>query len=207
MAPDAGMAVGVGLAILFVLVVPALALVFVVWRVAKARGWPRWVPIAALPLGIVLGLLVTFFVVFDDLGEQYLAQRAAPTIEVRIPQSYRGTVLVYFADSEPPLHPIAPKRYRVEVPASGALLTGAYPERRRLDSYVNYELTYANGERPPLTTPSSGGGSLNDVSYARFFVGNEDEYRLDYEARQAKGTMFDEPAILESLRAARAAKN
>lgn len=206
MAPDAGMAIGVGLAILLVLVVPALALVFIVWRVAKARGWPRWVPIAALPLGIVLGLLVTFFVVFDDLGEQYLAQRAAPTIEVRIPQNYRGTVLVFFAESEPPLQPIAPKRYRVEVPASGALLTGSYAQRQRVYSYVNYELSYATGERPPLTTPSSGGGAFNDVSYARFFVGNEDEYRADYEARQAKGTLFDEQGILKSLQAGRTTK-
>ncbi|MBM3856321.1 MAG: hypothetical protein FJ399_24715 [Verrucomicrobia bacterium] len=206
MAPDAGMAVGVGLAILCVLIVPALAMVLIVWRVAKARGWPRWVPLAAFPLGILLGIVITFFVVFDDLGEQYLAKRAAPTIEVQIPQGYRGTVLVYFSDSEPPLQPIAPKRYRVEVPITGSLLTGSYAERQRVYLYVHYALSYPNGERPPQATPSLGGGTFNDVSFERFFIGSADEYRADSEARHAKGTLFNEREILESLRAARAAR-
>ncbi len=206
MSPDQGMALGVGLAILFVLVVPAVVVVYLVCRVARARGWPRWVPIATAPLGIMLGIAVTFFAVFDDLGKQFLARYTAPTIEIRVPQDYRGAVLVFFADSEPMLQPIGANRYRVEVPKNGSLLTGTYPDFQRFSDHAKYEISYPDGTRPRLTTPSPTGGTFNDASFARFFVGNAEEYRDYYEVKLAQGKVLDERELFKALQAGRAGK-
>lgn len=201
MSPDIGMAVGVGLTILILLIVPALLLVYGAWRVARARAWPRWVPLVAVPLGIMLATAATFFGVFRDLGQQILDKQAAPTIEIQVPQGHRGTVLVFFADGAPALQPIGANRYRVEVPKSGSQLAGSFPDRQRLANYVKYELSYPDGTRPRLTTPSSSGGAFKDASFARFFVGSAEEYRDDYEARLARGKLSDEQDVLEKLRA------
>lgn len=206
MSPDMGMTVGAGLTILIVLVVPALALVYGIWRLAKARGWPRWLALATAPLGIVLGIAVTFFVVFDDLGKPFLARHTAPTIEVQVPQGYRGTVFVFFADGEPALQSIGANRYRIDVPGSGVLLTGAYPDHRRLSSHAKYEVSYPDGTYPRLTLPSATGGALSDASFARFFVGSADEYRDYYEVRLAQGKLLDERDVFKALRAERAGK-
>jgi hypothetical protein len=206
MSSDADLAVGVGLAMLFALFVTALALVYLAWRVARARGWPRWVSVTVLPVGIVLGIAGASVVVFDDLGERLLASYSAPAIEVQVPQGYRGPVLVFFVDGEPTLQPISANRYRLEVPKSGSLLTGTYPEFKRFSSYAKYEVSYPDGTRPRLTTPSLSGGTFNDASFARFFVGNGEEYRDHYEVRLAQGRLLDERELLRTLQAERAGK-
>jgi hypothetical protein len=201
MAPDSGMALAIAVVIIGAVALPGLVLMFIAWRRWRAGRWAWWTIPLALPVGIALGVFLAFFVIFDDLGESYLAQRAAPTIEVRVPPDVRGSVYVFLDDAVAPLAPIGAKRYRVEVPVSGSVIAGTVPQRERVSSYIRYELASGDGKPPEPPAIDVSSGSFRGVSYKRFFVGTHAEYDADHKAREAQDKLFDDPDVYARLKA------
>jgi hypothetical protein len=218
MSSDSGLALAIGLAIALLIATPFVVVVVLVWRAVRAGRMPPWTLWLSMPLALVTGLWLAFFVVFDDLGDAFLARRAAPTIELALPAGFTGSVYVYFDSALPAPEPVDPQRYRTDVrksgtspqyrltvPASGALLVGAPPGIAEQISYVTFRVTYPDDSNAPQRQPTSSGGAFASVVYARFLVGDERDERLDREERTKSGTLFDEEEVYRSLKAAAAA--
>ncbi len=218
MANDSGLALAIGLAIALLIATPFVVVVALVWRAVRAGRMPRWTLWLSMPLALLIGLWLAFFVVFDDLGEAFLARRAAPTIELEVPAEFRGSVYVFFDPTLPALQAVEPQRhrtdvrksgkspqYRIAVPTSGAVLVGAPPGIAEQIAYVSFRLTYPDGSIAPQRQPTSSGGAFGKVVYARFLVGDARDERLDREERTKSGTLFDEEEVYRTLKAAAAA--
>lgn len=205
MGNDSGMALGIGIVMLLLLTTPIVLVVWLVRRAARAGRIPPWTVWASVPLAIALGVLLTFFVVFDDLGRTYLASRAAPTVALHLPPAFRGTVYVFFDSTQPPLASRGGQRYDIPVPTTGKVLTGFFPGIRDQIGFVNFRLTYPDSSVAPQVPLPSGGGMFDAVIFSRFFVGDENDARLDQANRTMEGTVYDEDFVYKELKAAAAA--
>jgi hypothetical protein len=204
MSPDSGMALGVGIAILLTVLVPSAVLVWFVRRLIRSRKLPSWALWAALPCALAAGAYFTFFVVFDDLGSSYLASRRAPTIELRVPNGFRGSVYAFFDSKAAPMMKAQQGGYVVPVPASGKVVAGGFPGIDQQFWYVTFLLTAPDGQPVPQGTVAGQSGDFDGVFVRRFFVGTQAEADQDYEVRSKAGTVFDEQEVYRSLSTARA---
>lgn len=181
-------------------VVPALATIWAVRRLAKAGRLPSWAIAACIPVGAAVGLYVAFFVVFDDVGRSYLARSSAPSITMRLPQGLRGSVYVFFDPAEPAFPQPSARAYSIEVPASGRALVGSFPGADERFPHARFQFSYPDGSRVPLARMATGSGSFGDVRYQRFFVGTEEEQAEDAALRERNGTSFDEESVYALLK-------
>jgi hypothetical protein len=187
--------------VLFIVMVvaPGLALAALAWFVVPKGRW-RWPSsIAGFLLGGSVGIFVTFFVVFDDLGTAWVAARSAPTIELRVSTNVHGLVVVRFDDRDQPLRAEPSGLYVVEVPDSGRVRVGSFPSRYRDTSYVTYVVRLPDGTLAPTAQLVSSMGPAETYSCGTVFVGTEAEYDRDYERREREGTLFEDEQICAEL--------
>ena len=218
MANDSGLALAIGIAITLLIATP-FVVVAVLRRAVRAGSVPRWILWLCMPLALLVGAWLAFFVVFDDLGDAFLAGRSAPAVELRLPAGFRGSVYVFFDPALPAPQPVerqgsradvrtwgSPRQYRLAVPESGALLVGAPPGIAERIAYASFRLRYPDESDAPQQQPTSAGGAFGSVVYARFFVGDERDARLDREERTKSGTLFDDDEVYRTLKGAAAAR-
>jgi hypothetical protein len=199
MSTDSEMALAVMAAILATIAVP-LVIVFFIVRALSSRGrLPKWAPWASIPAGLVAGLFITYFVVFNDLGKAAIDSRQAPTIEVIVPRAYRGPLYIFFDSTVGPLRSVGPKRYRIDIDMSGQVLAGWFPSARDRVPYATFVVQHPDGTTPQLTQPGMSGGSYNTVVFTKLFVGTPAEYDADQVRRQSNNTQFDEDSVLARL--------
>lgn len=184
------------------LLLPTILLGWLVWSIARRRGRSGAWAVLALPLGIAAGLYLAFFVILDDLGEDWLARRAAPAVQIVVPKEARGRQYVFFDASAPPLREAGPKRYVIEVPPSGKLVVGPFEQLERTFSHAEFEVVHPDGTKAQRAWGGGGGGRTQSVWYMTFFVGTDDEERADRAERDRTGRLFDEEQVFRELRAA-----
>jgi hypothetical protein len=199
MSADSGMAIGIGIAILLTALVPFALIVWLLRRLIRAKRLPGWALWVGLPLAIGTGLFITFFVVFDDLGNTYLASRRAPGIELRVPAGLHGNVYAFFDSQAARMVKAASGRYVVDLPASGKVIAGSFPGIADQFSYVQFTLTAPDGSVVPQAFLSSQSGGFSGVYVRRFFIGMQAEADRDYDARSTAGTAFDEETVYRAL--------
>jgi hypothetical protein len=197
MSPDMVMKLSTMAAIAACLLGPPL-LVFVVVRTIKGALW--------LALGLAtLALAVSFYLVFFRMFPDFFGAPSGPkaTIEVVLPDQYRGFVYLFFDSRQAPLQPSSPNVYTVFVPASGRLRAGQIAGRPVSGDSANFAIRHLNGQPALIAEGSQTGGSQSkggwSVVYIRPFVGSTAEFDSVRKERMAKNTFFDELSVFEEM--------
>jgi hypothetical protein len=194
-----GVAMAIGVGIFAAIVVPALVVGRWLWGRAARGQAPRWLVPLGVVGGLAAGVYLAFFVIFGDLGASYLAQRAAPVIEVQVPQEAQGSLYLFFDPALPPLAPAGPRRYAIQLPASGQAVYGPIEEMERVMDYADLQLRYPDGTVPSQAFLPSRQGSIGGVRYFRFFIGTDAQAQADAAQREAAGHVFDEDSVFRAL--------
>jgi hypothetical protein len=193
MNPDAAMKLATMAAIAGALLIPP-ALVYLILR---SRAWRIRL------VGVTLALAASFYLIqFQAFPVSWGGPVGPPvTIEVILPDGYRGFVYLYFDSEQAPLKPSAPNLYTLLVPGSGRLRAGQFPGQTLSTKNVFFALHYLNGEVAPVAEGSQSGGSQarngQSVVYLRPFIGSDAEFQ--YASRQ-RGN--DQLQVLEEMRQA-----
>lgn len=174
------------------LIPPALAYLFL-----RSRAWR--IRLAGVTLALAASFCLVVFWAFPDSFDG--GSRPAVTIEVILPDGYRGFVYLYFDSEQAPLKPSAPNLYTLLVPGSGRLRAGQFPGQTLSTENVFFALHYLNGEVAPVAEGSQSGGSQardgNSVVYLRPFIGSTAEFQAA--SREQKD---DQLQVLEEMRQA-----
>jgi hypothetical protein len=197
-----GLAVAIAFVIGGAILLPVVALAWFVWKWAKRRGRSGWWAVLAVPIGVLAGLYLAFFVIFDDLGDAWLNAGAAPAIEVVVPNDLRGRIYIYFDKSQPPMKPLAPKTYRIELPPGGRIVVGLFDRIERGFAYATFEFKRVDGTRLDAILPDGVGSSTKDgrtLWHRTFFIGTYEESRADYALRERAGRLFDEELVYREM--------
>lgn len=150
-------------------------------------------------VGVAVGAYLVFFVFLGDLGKTYLAERAAPTIEVHVPREVKGGVYLFFDPALPPLVPDRPGHYVIALPPDGQARYGPIDQMERVFDFAVLQLRYPDGAAPPEGFLPSRQGSFGGVRYRRFFIGTDAEAQADVEQRTATGRSNDEVDVYKAL--------
>lgn len=201
---DGGGGLSLALAVVVVATIAVPGLLTWLFLRRRAALSPAKAALGALGAAAIGGYLV-FFVVLGDLGETYLAERAAPTIEVHVPREVKGGVYLFFDPALPPLVPDRPGHYVIALPPGGQGLYGPIDQMERVFDYAEVQLRYPDGTAPPEGFLPSRQGSFDGVRYRRFFIGTDAEAQSDVEQRTAAGRSNDEVDVYNAL--ARAARS
>ncbi len=194
-----GLAFILGIVFVVMVALPGLVLAALAWLATRETRW-RWLAaLIGLVVGVAAGVFVTFFVVFDDLGTAWIAERSAPTIELHVSTSLRGLVVVRFDDRDPPLEAEPSGVYVVDVPDTRRVRVGSFPSRYRDTSYVTYVVRLPDGTLAPTAQLYSSMGPAQTYSCGTVFVGTEAEYEADHARREREGTLFEEEGICAEL--------
>lgn len=194
-----GLAMAIAIVIIAAIGVPALVVGRWLWRRAARGQAPRWLVPLGVVGGLAAGVYLAFFVIFGDLGASYLAQRAAPVIEVQVPREVQGSLYLFFDPALPALTPVGPQRYAIQLPPSGQAVYGPIEEMERVMDYADLQLRYPDGTVPPQAFLPSRQGSIGAVRHFRFFIGTDSQAQADAAQREATGRVFDEDSVFRAL--------
>jgi hypothetical protein len=198
MTPDAAMKIAKLTVMAAGLLVPPLLAYFLL-RLLGGRRAACW---AGAALALAGGICLVFFRLFPDT----LHPAAPPaTVEVILPDQYRGWVDLFFDSRQKALQPAAPGVYSLLVPASGRLRAGQFPGQSISRSNTLLVYRYLNGDKAPLAAQSlHGGGQARagwSVAYYRAYIGPQADYLAARREKESRGQLFDEPQVLEQMRA------
>ena len=192
----------IGAIIICTILVSGLALFFLTRSIVASRKLPKWLTWASVPIGLLIGIFIAFFVIFSDLGPSFIYAKTAPVFEVVVPEKHNGFVELFFDPKFPPLTPAEDNLYRLNTLANGNYIGGVFPKLHQKMPYADFKLRYPDGSIPKTAghAPYVDLGNFNGVWHVRFFIGSQSEYEAIYQQRIDDGTYWNEQEIYKELR-------
>ncbi|MCK8504072.1 hypothetical protein [Myxococcus fulvus] len=166
--PDSGMAFGVMLGMLFLVVVGGAVGMGVALLIKKLFNLSMAASVGIGLVLVVVGGVGLFAVVFDDLTASWWAARTAKPVHFIVPKGFNGPLYVFFDANGPAVNEVDGK---LEVPLSGGRSLRVKAGAGLESHYADFEARDTEGKKVPVFLDS--GGVQYGLEYRGFWLGDQ----------------------------------
>ncbi|AKQ67973.1 hypothetical protein A176_004885 [Myxococcus hansupus] len=166
--PDSGMALGVGLGMLLLLVVGGAVGFGAALLIKKLFNLSMLAAVGVGVLLVVVGGVGLFAVVFDDLTSTWWAARTAKPVHFTVPKGFHGQFHLVFDPNGPAVNEVKGK---LEVPVGEARVQKVKAGVGLDNDYAQFEAHDTEGTPVDVFLDSS--GSQNGLAYRGFWFGDQ----------------------------------